>query len=74
MGHGRLNQISVTYDRDGFTELCMCHGERGFGGTPFNKDRLYHNLGNGTFEDVTDAVGLVPVSLALSSLPEHQCA
>lgn len=37
------------YDNDGFTDLFVCNA---------GKNTLYHNNGNGTFTDVTDAVGI----------------
>ena len=46
------------YDRDGYVDLYVTHWWTEFGGQPQNKDRLYHNNGNGTFTDVTDAAGM----------------
>lgn len=37
------------YDNDGFTDLFICNASR---------NALYHNNGNGTFSDITDAAGL----------------
>jgi hypothetical protein len=49
------------YDRDGHVDLYVCHWDRGKHGEDQAKDRLYRNLGNGTFEDVTTTTGLIPV-------------
>ena len=48
----------LDYDRDGFLDLYVCHWPRGGGGDPAIRDRLYHNNGNGTFEDVTTSSGV----------------
>jgi hypothetical protein len=48
----------LDYDRDGFVDLYVTHWWTEFGGEIQNKDRLYHNNGNGTFTDVTDASGM----------------
>jgi hypothetical protein len=50
----------LDYDRDGHVDLYVCHWDRGKHGEDSNKDRLYRNLGNGTFADVTDAT-IIPV-------------
>ena len=51
----------LDYDRDGNVDLYVCHWDRGKHGQATNRDRLYRNLGNGTFEDVTDTSGIIPV-------------
>ena len=48
----------VDYDRDGWVDLYVGHLVMNHGGEPSNRDRLYRNRGDGTFEDVTEAVGL----------------
>jgi hypothetical protein len=49
------------YDTDGWPDLLLVNGapwpgRRGTGATPYS--RLYRNLGNGRFEDVTEEAGL----------------
>jgi enediyne biosynthesis protein E4 len=42
----------IDYDQDGWLDLFVCNG--------YNQQNvLYRNLGNGTFEDVTEAAGLI---------------
>lgn len=54
----------LDYDRDGFLDIFICNGRwiEGFskGKKPENSfgNRLYHNLGNGTFEDVSRKAGI----------------
>src|SRR5579862_4316439 len=50
----------LDYDGDGFIDLLVTDGGK-YGGLS-----LYHNLGNGTFEDVTKAAGLNPNDHAVS--------
>ena len=50
----------LDYDRDGHVDLYVCHWDRAATNLLPAADRLYRNKGDGTFEDVTDAVGLVP--------------
>ena len=52
----------LDYDRDGNVDLYVCHWDRKKHGQSTNRDRLYRNLGNGTFEDVTDTSGIVAVT------------
>ncbi|MBL7093141.1 VCBS repeat-containing protein [candidate division KSB1 bacterium] len=40
------------YDGDGWLDLFVCNGRN-------QQNALYHNPGNGTFEDVTETVGLI---------------
>ena len=51
----------LDYDRDGNVDLYVCHWDRGKHGDSTNRDRLYRNLGNGSFEDVTDTSGIIQV-------------
>jgi hypothetical protein len=44
--------IFADYDNDGHLDLFRASGREGLGG-----DRLFHNMGDGTFEDVTRAAG-----------------
>jgi hypothetical protein len=48
----------LDYDRDGFVDLYIGHMVRGREGRVENRNRLYRNLGNGTFVDVTAASGV----------------
>jgi hypothetical protein len=50
----------VDYDRDGCIDLFVGHLVMNSGGSAVNKDRLYRNLCDGTFEDVTAASGVNP--------------
>ena len=61
------------YDRDGFLDLFVtnwtCHPECSPLDHAFSQDVLYHNLGNGTFEDVSaylDLPGLLGAGFAAS--------
>lgn len=47
----------LDYDRDGHLDLYVAHGV-GFPSDPTARDRLYHNRGDGTFEDLTQQAGL----------------
>jgi tetratricopeptide (TPR) repeat protein/thiol-disulfide isomerase/thioredoxin len=49
--YGNNGIAAGDYDNDGFDDLYICQPS----GLP---NRLYHNLGDGTFEDVTEAAGL----------------
>ena len=51
----------LDYDRDGNVDLYVCHWDRRKHGESTNRDRLYRNLGNGTFADVTDTTGIIAV-------------
>jgi hypothetical protein len=57
--------VPADYDNDGFVDLFICR--------PFDHYVLYRNKGNGTFEDVTRASGLLdtwdPGSLAVTWIP-----
>ena len=52
------------FDQDGFIDIYVCNGtwveSLGSGEKPKNPshNQLYHNLGNGTFEDVTEKAGV----------------
>jgi hypothetical protein len=54
----------LDYDQDGFIDLYVCNGtwvkglNQGDEPDDLPTNRLYRNLGNGTFEDVTDKAGL----------------
>ena len=50
----------VDYDGDGWPDVFLVNGSRlgGFGTDDPPPSRLYHNLGDGTFADVTDRSGL----------------
>lgn len=48
----------VDYDRDGCIDLYVGHMVMNAGGSAANRDTLYRNRCDGTFEDVTVAVGL----------------
>lgn len=50
----------LDYDRDGNVDLYVCHWDRRNHGQTTNNDRLYRNLGDGTFEDATDSSGIIP--------------
>jgi len=56
--YGGLNMVQGDYDNDGFTDVFILRGawlaDRG----SHHPNSLLRNLGNGTFEDVTFAVGL----------------
>ena len=57
-----LASIWLDYDLDGDLDLCVSHLDLG----PETDNNLYRNRGDGTFEDVTAAVGLdVPMGGAL---------
>ncbi|HEV2232332.1 MAG TPA: FG-GAP-like repeat-containing protein [Terriglobia bacterium] len=49
--YGNNGIAAVDYDHDGFDDLYICQPS----GLP---NRLYHNRGDGTFEDVTEAAGV----------------
>ena len=49
--YGNNGIAAADYDNDGFDDLYICQPS----GLP---NRLYHNRGDGTFEDVTEAAGL----------------
>ncbi|WP_180540742.1 FG-GAP repeat domain-containing protein, partial [Nevskia soli] len=46
----------VDYDRDGLADIYVINSGEG------SKNALYHNLGNGRFEDVADQLGLADVN------------
>jgi hypothetical protein len=48
----------VDFDRDGLADFYVTNSGEG------SKNALYHNLGNGKFEDVADKVGLADLNLA----------
>ena len=54
----------LDYDKDGFIDLYVCNGtwvkglSSGEKPDELTHNHLYHNLGNGTFEDVTKKAGL----------------
>ncbi len=50
----------VDYDGDGWPDVFLVNGSRlgGFGDEDPPPSRLYRNLGDGTFDDVTDKSGL----------------
>ena len=48
----------LDYDRDGFVDLYVAHWDVHRGGQLSNRDRLYHNNGDGTFTDVTASSGV----------------
>ncbi len=54
----------LDYDQDGFIDLYVCSGtwlkgvSRGEKPAVMPDNHLYHNLGNGTFEDVTKKAGV----------------
>ncbi len=47
----------LDYDRDGYVDLYVGHWNEG-NNSPWVQDRLFRNLGNGQFEDVSTQVGL----------------
>lgn len=65
------------YDRDGCVDLFVGHWVMNSGGDPANRDRLFHNRCDGTFEDVTVASGINPGTdplmdrAALASIGAH---
>jgi hypothetical protein len=50
----------LDYDRDGHIDLYICHWDRNKHGDDTNHDRLYRNMGDGSFSDVTDSTGIIP--------------
>jgi hypothetical protein len=48
----------LDYDRDGWIDLYVAHWVCSAGGELSNLDRLYRNMGDGTFQDVTSLCGL----------------
>ncbi len=47
------------YDKDGFLDFYVCVYALGPGDVPFySKNKLYHNKGDGTFEEVSEAAGV----------------
>lgn len=48
----------LDYDRDGCVDLFVGHWVMNSGGDPANRDRLFRNRCDGTFEDVTVSSGL----------------
>ena len=59
-GHRSKTAAWLDFDRDGCIDLFVGHFVLNAAGTAANKDRLYRNRCDGTFEDVADAVGLHP--------------
>jgi hypothetical protein len=49
------------YDRDGWVDIYVCHWDRQKHGQDSTQDRLYRNMGDGTFQDVTATTGIIPV-------------
>jgi enediyne biosynthesis protein E4 len=49
----------LDYDRDGYLDLYVANPGFVPAPAPANRDRLFHNNGDGTFADVTEQVGLL---------------
>ncbi len=59
-GHRTKTAGWVDYDRDGCVDLYVGHWVMNVGGAEGNRDRLYRNRCDGTFEDVTASSGVNP--------------
>lgn len=57
-GHRSSAAAWLDYDRDGHLDLYVCHGPGDPAGAPLLRDRLYRNLGDGSFADVTAPAGI----------------
>ena len=57
-GHRAKTAAFFDYDRDGCIDLFVGHMVLNHGGHEANRDRLFRNRCDGTFEDRTDALGL----------------
>lgn len=57
-GHRAKTAAWLDYDRDGCIDLFVGHLVMNHHGEPGNRDRLFRNRCDGTFEDVTTAAGL----------------
>ena len=55
---GGLNMVSADYDNDGFTDVFVLRGAW-LGVAGHHPNSLLRNRGDGTFEDVTEAAGLL---------------
>ncbi|MFQ5768329.1 MAG: FG-GAP repeat domain-containing protein [Acidobacteriota bacterium] len=55
---GGLNMVHADYDNDGHPDVLVLRGGW-LGGQGRQPNSLLHNLGDGTFEDVTEAAGLL---------------
>ncbi len=55
---GGLNMVSADYDNDGFTDIFVLRGAW-LGIAGHHPNSLLRNRGDGTFEDVTEAAGLL---------------
>lgn len=59
-GHRTKTAAWLDYDRDGCIDLFVGHLAMNHFGEPSNRDRLYRNQCDGTFEEVTAAAGMDP--------------
>ena len=65
-GFGNSGVVAGDIDNDGFPDLFLT-GEGRLAGPVQTPTRMYHNNGNGTFDDITAAAGLPGAGTALSA-------
>jgi enediyne biosynthesis protein E4 len=61
-GSGGSGVLAADFDNDGFEDLIVA----GDGGSDLSPVKVYRNVGDGTFEDVTERSGIVAAGSALS--------